>query len=60
MIPTITAFEASPDEGQGMAHDMPVRWTREVGQPYDVRLISFSGMKKPAHRRLHPFGQTPT
>jgi glutathione S-transferase len=31
-----------------------------VGQPYDVRLVSFSEMKEPAHRRLHPFGQIPT
>jgi glutathione S-transferase len=40
---------------------MPVRWAlEEVGQPYDVRLVSFSEMKKPAHRALHPFGQIPT
>lgn len=61
MIPTITAFENSPDQGQGMARDMRVRWAlEEVGQPYDVRLVSFSEMKQPAHRALHPFGQIPT
>ncbi|MBW4470510.1 MAG: glutathione S-transferase family protein [Stenomitos rutilans HA7619-LM2] len=61
MIPTITAFEQSPDRGQGMARDMPVRWAlEEVGQPYDVRLVSFSAMKEAAHRALHPFGQIPT
>ena len=61
MIPTITAFEASPDEGQGMARDMRVRWAlEEVGQPYDVRLVSFADMKAPAHVGLHPFGQIPT
>jgi glutathione S-transferase len=61
MTPTITAFERSPDRGQGLARDMPVRWAlEEVGQPYDVRLVSFSEMKKPAHRALHPFGQIPT
>ncbi|MGH8519029.1 MAG: glutathione S-transferase family protein [Panacagrimonas sp.] len=61
MIPTITAFEASPDRGQGLARDMPVRWAlEEVGQPYDVRLVSFEAMKEPAHRALHPFGQIPT
>jgi glutathione S-transferase len=32
----------------------------EVGQPYEVRLVSFSAMKEPAHRALHPFGQIPT
>jgi len=26
----------------------------------DVRLLSFSVMKEPAHRALHPFGQIPT
>lgn len=31
-----------------------------MGQPYDVRLLSFAEMKEPAHRRLHPFGQIPT
>ena len=61
MIPTITAFEASPDGGQGLARDMRVRWAlEEVGQPYDVRLVSFKEMKQPAHRALHPFGQIPT
>jgi glutathione S-transferase len=61
MIPTITAFERSPDRGKGLARDMRVRWAlEEVGQPYDVRLVSFSDMKESAHRRLHPFGQIPT
>jgi glutathione S-transferase len=61
MVPIITAFERSPDRGQGLARDMRVRWAlEEVGQPYDVRLISFSEMKEAAHRRLHPFGQIPT
>jgi glutathione S-transferase len=61
MTPTITAFEASPDQGRGMARDMRVRWAfEEVGQPYDVRLVSFKAMKEPAHVRLHPFGQIPT
>jgi glutathione S-transferase len=60
-IPTITAFEASPDEGRGLARDMRVRWAfEEVGQPYDVRLVSFAQMKAPAHRALNPFGQIPT
>jgi glutathione S-transferase len=61
MPPTITAFERSPDRGRGLARDMPVRWAlEEVGQPYDVRFVSFSEMKGPAHRALHPFGQIPT
>ena len=61
MIPTITAFESSPDRGQGLARDMRVRWAlEEVDQPYDVRLVSFKAMKEPAHRARHPFGQIPT
>ncbi len=59
--PTITAFQLSPDRGQGQARDMRVRWAlEEVGQPYDVRLVSFAGLKEPAHRALNPFGQIPT
>ena len=61
MKPTITAFESSPDRGRGLARDMPVRWAlEEVGQPYDVRLVTFADMKQPAHRALQPFGQIPT
>lgn len=61
MTPVITAFEQSPDQGQGLARDMRVRWAfEEVGQAYDVRLVSFAAMKEPAHRALHPFGQIPT
>ena len=61
MTPTITAFEQSPDRGRGLARDMGVRWAlEEVDQPYEVRLVSFSAMKEPAHRSLHPFGQIPT
>jgi glutathione S-transferase len=61
MTPTITAFARSPDRGRGLARDMRVRWAlEEVGQPYDVRLLSFKEMKESAHLRLHPFGQIPT
>jgi glutathione S-transferase len=61
MTPTITGFERSPDRGKGLARDMRVRWAfEEVGQRYDVRLVSFASMKEPAHLALHPFGQIPT
>jgi glutathione S-transferase len=61
MMPTITAFESSPDEGQGLARDMRVRWAlEEVGQPYDVRLLSFERLKEPPHRARNPFGSIPT
>lgn len=61
MIPTITAFEQAPDRGQGLARDTRVRWAlEEVGQPYEVRLVSFRAMKELAHLSRHPFGQIPT
>src|SRR5262245_61080823 len=61
MTITITAFERSPDGGKGLARDTRARWAlEEVGQPYEVRLVSFRAMKEPAHLRLHPFGQIPT
>jgi glutathione S-transferase len=61
MTITITAFESSPDRGRGLARDMRVRWAlEEVGQPYEVRLVSFKAMKQPAHLALQPFGQIPT
>lgn len=59
--PTITAFKSSPDKGRGLARDMRVRWAfEEVGQPYDVRLVSFEEMKRGAHKARNPFGQIPT
>ena len=61
MTITITAFERSPDGGKGLARDTRVRWAlEEVGQPYEVRLVSFRALKEPAHLALHPFGQIPT
>jgi glutathione S-transferase len=61
MTPTITAFERSPDRGRGLAREMRGRWAlEEVGQPYEIRLLSFAEMKEPAHLALHPFGQIPT
>ena len=61
MTITITAFERSPDGGNGLARDTRVRWAlEEVGQPYEVRLVSFEAMKQPPHMALHPFGQIPT
>ena len=61
MTPIITAFAQSPDRGRGLARDMRLRWAfEEVGQPYDVRLLTFDEMREPEHLRLHPFGQIPT
>ena len=61
MTITITAFERSPDGGRGLARDTRVRWAlEEVGQPYEVRPVSFAAMKESAHLALNPFGQIPT
>lgn len=58
---TLTAFEASPDRGRGLARDMPVRWAlEELGLAYDVRLVSFAAMKAPDHLARQPFGQIPS
>lgn len=59
--PTITAFDRSPDGGRGLARDTRVRWAlEEVGQPYDVRAVTFDALKEPAHLARNPFGQIPT
>jgi glutathione S-transferase len=61
MTPTITAFAQSPDRGRGLARDTRVRWAlEEVGQAYEVRLVTFAEMKEPEHMARHPFGQIPT
>jgi glutathione S-transferase len=61
MIPILTVFERSPDGGKGLARDTRVRWAlEEVGQPYEVRLVSFAAIKEAAHLARHPFGQIPT
>jgi len=61
MKPVITAFERSPDGGRGLARDMRVRWAlEEVGQPYDVRFVSFKALRELAHLAIQPFGQIPT
>ncbi len=61
MTATITAFDRSPDGGKGLARDTRVRWAlEEVGQPYNVRPVSFEALKEPEHRARHPFGQIPT
>jgi len=61
MTITITALERPPDGGRGLVRDTRVRWAlEEVGQAYEVRLVSFPALKEPAHLALHPFGQIPT
>jgi len=61
MTITITAFEHSPDGGQGLARDTRVRWAlEEANQSYQVQGVSFAGLKQPAHLARNPFGQIPT
>src|ERR1700744_3212449 len=61
MTVIITAFDRSPDGGMGLARDMRVRWAlEEVGQPYEVRLVSLEAKAKHPHLSLHPFGLIPT
>jgi glutathione S-transferase len=59
--PVITVFDRSPDGGRGLARDTRVRWAlEELGQPYEVRGVTFAALKEPAHLALNPFGQIPT
>ena len=61
MTITITAFERSPDGDMGLARDTRVRWAlEEADQPYEVRGVSFTAMKEPAHLALNPFGSIST
>jgi glutathione S-transferase len=61
MTIVITAFERSPDGGMGLARDTRVRWAlEEVGQPYEVRLVSMQAREGSEHLRRHPFGLIPT
>jgi len=59
--PIITAFDRSPDGGRGLARDTRVRWAlEEVGQPYEVRPVTFDALKQATHLARNPFGQIPT
>ncbi|WP_164155698.1 glutathione S-transferase family protein [Sandarakinorhabdus rubra] len=61
MTPVVSVFAASPDRGRGLARDMAVRWAlAEVGQPHDVRPLSFAQLKTPEHKARQPFGQIPS
>jgi len=48
---------AGPRPGAGARHASALE---EVGQPYDVRLVTFAQLKEPAHKSRQPFGQIPT
>ena len=59
--PTITSYDWSPDGPRGLVRDVRVRWAlEEVGQPYDVRYLSWGEQKGASHRARSPFGQVPT
>ena len=61
MANVITGLHRLSDGSGGLSRDMRVRWAlEEVGQPYEVRLISYLDSKRAAHRLRHPFGQIPT
>ena len=61
MNPIVSIFKNPPNQGRGYHRDMRVRWVlEEVEKPYQLRLLSFSEMRRPEYRKLHPFGQMPT
>jgi glutathione S-transferase len=60
MKPVVGVFAASPDRGRALARDMAVRWAlAEVGQPHDLRPLSFAQLKTAEHKARQPFGQIP-
>jgi glutathione S-transferase len=61
VTPIVAGFADSPDNGQGHARDFRVRWAlEEVGEAYEMRLLSFAALKEPAHRARNPFGSIPS
>jgi glutathione S-transferase len=60
MNPVVSVFRHPPDGGRGYHRDTRVRWAlEEVGQPYSLRYITFSEMRRPDYMQLQPFGQMP-
>lgn len=56
----ITVFARSPDQGNGLARDMAVRWAlEEIDRPYAVRTVALGKLKNPDHLARQPFGQIP-
>ena len=60
MNPIVSIFKHPPDGGRGYHRDMRVRWAlEEVGQPYTLRYLTFSEMRRPEYLKMQPFGQMP-
>ncbi|MCZ7932977.1 glutathione S-transferase family protein [Agrobacterium leguminum] len=60
MNPVVSIFKHPPDGGRGYHRDMRVRWAlEEVGQPYTLRHLTFSEMRRPEYLEMQPFGQMP-
>lgn len=57
---TITAMKWAPPFAAGMVRDHRARWIlKEVGWPYEVRLIDAPDLASEAYRTRQPFGQVP-
>ena len=57
---TVTAFKWVPPFAQGQVRDHRVRWVlKEVGWPYQVRLIDTEIQQSDAYLAQQPFGQVP-
>ncbi len=56
----ITAMKWAPPFAAGMVRDHRARWIlKEVGWPYEVRLIDASDLASDTYRDQQPFGQVP-
>ncbi len=57
---TITAMKWAPPFAAGMVRDHRARWIlKEVGWPYQVRLVDARDLASDAYRKHQPFGQVP-
>lgn len=60
MNPIVSIFKNPPDGGRGYHRDTRVRWAlEEVGQPYTLRYLTFSEMRRSEYLNMQPFGQMP-
>lgn len=61
MTIAVTTLEQPPGgAGAALSRDMRVRWAlEEVGQPYDLNVVSVAARQEHAYRALQPFGQIP-
>jgi glutathione S-transferase len=57
---TISAMKWAPPFAAGQVRDFRIRWVlKEVGWPYEVRLVDAPTLRSAEYREKQPFGQVP-